>query len=100
MGAGAHRDSGPIYDGRDVVRMGVLHLERDDGAFFLRSADDTQRIDLAELAVRIFDHVILVCPDTRLANRLNIVDRGTEPDRLHDRRSTRLELVRRLAIDD
>ena len=30
MGAGAHRDAGAVDDGRDVVRMRALHLERDD----------------------------------------------------------------------
>ena len=45
-------------------------------------------------------HVVLVRADARLADRLDVVDRGAEPDRLHDRRRAGLELVRRLAIGD
>src|SRR6185503_12168764 len=38
--------------------------------------------------------------DTRLAHRVHIIDCRTEPNRLHDRRRTRLESVRRLAVSD
>ena len=38
--------------------------------------------------------------DARLADRIDVVDRRAEPDRLHDRRRAGLEPVRRLAIGD
>ena len=38
--------------------------------------------------------------DARLADRIDVVDRGAKPDRLHDRRRAGLELVRRLAVGD
>src|SRR5580692_4790963 len=36
----------------------------------------------------------------RLANRSDIIDRGTEPDRLHDWRRAGFEFVRRVAVGD
>src|SRR5262245_63081884 len=38
--------------------------------------------------------------DARLPDRVDVVNRRAEPNRLHDRRRARLELVRRLAISD
>src|SRR6266545_4892837 len=39
-------------------------------------------------------------PDPALADRIDIVDRGAKPDRLHDRRRASLKPVWRLAISD
>ena len=50
--------------------------------------------------MRVFDQRALVRADARLADRIDVVDRGAEPDRLHDRRRAGLEAVRRLAIGD
>src|SRR5580700_11904038 len=38
--------------------------------------------------------------DARLADRIDVVDGGAEPDRLHDRRRASLKLVWRIAVDD
>src|ERR1043165_5636794 len=80
--------------------MRALQLERDDRALLLRGPDDAQRVDLAQALVRVLDNLALVRADARLADRLHVIDRLAEPDRLHDRRRAGLELVRRLAIDD
>src|SRR3977135_2906072 len=50
--------------------------------------------------MRIGDDVVLVCADPRLADRLDVIERGAEPDRLHDRRRAGLELMRRIAISN
>ncbi len=100
MGAGAHRDARAVDDGRHVVRMRALHLERDDRPLVLGGADDAQRIDLAQPVVGVVHERRFVAADARLADRSHIIDRGAEPDRLHDRRRAGLEFVRRLAIGD
>ena len=100
MGAGAHRDAGAVDDRRHVVRMRALHLERDDRTLVLGGAEDAQRIDLAQPVVRIVHQPGFVGADARLADRRDIIDRGAEPDRLHDRRRAGLEFVRRLAVGD
>ena len=100
MGAGTHRDAGAVDDGRDIVRMGALDLEGDDRPLVLGRAENAQRVDLAQALMGILDQRGLVRPDARLADRVDIVDGGAEPDRLHDRRRAGLEPVRRLAIGD
>src|SRR5208283_1566344 len=40
MGAGAHRDTGTIDDGGEIVRMRTLEIERDQRTLVLRGADD------------------------------------------------------------
>src|SRR5882757_6305297 len=100
MRAGTHRDAGAVDDGRDIVRVRVLELERNDRTLLLGGADDAQRVDLAQPVVRIGDDLVLVRADARLADRLDVIERGAEPDRLHDRRRAGLELMRRIAISN
>ena len=100
MGAGAHRDARAVDDGRDIVRMRALHLERDDRPLVLGGAENAQRIDLAQAVVRIVHEDRLMRGDALLADRIDIVDRRAKPDRLHDRRRAGLEFVRRIAIGD
>src|SRR6185437_757753 len=100
MGAGAHRDAGPVYDRGDVVRMCALHFKRHDRPLARRVADDTQRIDLPQALVGVFGNAALVRAYPLLADRIDIIDRSTETYRLHDRRCPCLESVRRLAISD
>src|SRR3979409_2190915 len=100
MRAGPHRDAGPVDDGRDVVRMRALQLEGHDGALLARMAENAERVDLAQPFMRIAHEAALVAPDARLADRLDIVDGGAEPDRLDDRWRAGLEAMRRLAVGD
>src|SRR6516225_11012748 len=100
MGAGANRNALPVDDRRDVVRMGALQLEGNHRSLALRRADQAQRIDLAELLLRIADKIMLMRGNALLADRVDIVDGRPEPDRLDDRRRAGLELVRRIAIGD
>src|SRR5581483_10433419 len=75
-----------------------LHFERYDGALFDGVADNAQRVDLAQLLVRIPDQNPLVRADPPLAHRIDVVDGGAKTDRLYDCRRARLEFVRRLAV--
>src|SRR4029078_8110162 len=60
MGAGAHGDARTVDDGRDIMRMRALHLERHDRPLVLGIADDAQRIDRAKPLARIFDQLALL----------------------------------------
>ena len=100
MGAGAHRHAGAVDDRRHVVRMRALHLEGDDRPLVLGGAEDAQRVDLPQPVVGVAHQPLLVAADARLADRGDIVERGAEPDRLHDRRRAGFELVRRIAVSD
>src|SRR4029078_6746441 len=86
MGAGANRDAGAVDDGGDIVRMRALHLERHDRPLVLGLAEDAHGVDLAHPLVGISAQAGFVAANARLADRADIVDGGTEPDRLHDRR--------------
>src|SRR6516162_5617754 len=86
MGAGAHRDTGAVDDGRDIVGMGALELEGNNRALVLGGAEDAQRVDLAQALVRVADEGSLVRADARSADRIDVVDGGAKPDRLYDRR--------------
>src|SRR5262249_31612565 len=99
-GAGPHRDAGTVDDGGDIVRMRALHLERDDRTLVGGVAEDADRVDLSESLMRVGDKTALMRLDARLADRADVVERGAEPDRLHDARRAGLEAVRRLAIGD
>src|SRR5947207_453563 len=70
------------------------------GAGGAASAEDAQRVDLAQTLVRVIDEGSLVRADARPADRIDVVDGGAEPDRLHDRGGAGFEFVRWLAIDD
>src|SRR5215472_7652353 len=85
MGPGAHRDARAIDDGRDIVGMGALELEGNDGTLVLGGAEDAQRVDLAQAFVRVADEAGLVRADARPADRIDVVDGGAKPDRLYDR---------------
>src|SRR6202035_1504666 len=100
MGARPHRDADPVDDGRDVMRIRAFQLEGHDGALLARMAENAKRVDLAEPFMRVVHEAALVAPDTRLADRLDIVDSGAEPDRLDDRGRAGLEAMRRLAVGD
>src|SRR5260221_1916589 len=100
MGPGTHRDPRAVDDGRDIVRMGALEFERSDRALVLGGAEDAQRVDLAQALVRVVDEGSLVRADARPADRIDVVDGGAKPDRLHDRGRAGLEFVRVLAVDD
>src|SRR5262249_57578473 len=80
--------------------MGALELEGNDRALVLGGAEDAQRVDLAQSFVGVVDEGSLVRADARSADRIDIVDGGAKPDRLHDRRRAGLEFVRGLAVDD
>src|SRR5262249_52443492 len=84
MGPGAHRDARAVDDGRDIVGMGALELEGDDGTLVLGGAEDAQRVDLAQALMGVADEGGLVRADARPADRIDVVDGGAKPDRLHD----------------
>src|SRR5258708_23851318 len=100
MGAGVYRAAGTVDDGRAVVRMRPLHLERNDRTLVLRRAENPDRIDLAQPLVGVGRNARLVGANARLADRIDVVDGSAETDRLDDRRRAGLEAVRRLAIGD
>src|SRR5262249_45119630 len=54
----------------------------------------------SELISRMGGDRILRRPNAGLADRVDVVDRRSEADRLDDRRRARLELVRRIAVGD
>src|SRR5262249_5221308 len=100
MRAGAHSNAGAVDDGRNVVRVGAFHLEGDDRALAGRRAEDAQGVDFTQPLLRVRAELGFVRTDACLADRIDIVDRRTKPDRLHDRWRTGLKLVRRLAVTD
>ena len=96
--AGADRDARQVEDLRDVVGMDPLHVERDDPRAPVGGrAVERHARDLGELAERVLRELVLVLRDLVQADRLEVVDRRAEADRLGDRRRARLELVRQLA---
>src|SRR5579885_477993 len=100
MRAGPDRNAVTVDDRGDVMGVRALHDEGDDRPLALGVADDPQRIDRAEALMRIGAQLVLMRPDSGAADGLDIVERGPEPDRLHDRRRARLEAMRRLVIGD
>src|ERR1700747_520261 len=98
MGAGAHCDALSVDDGCDIVGMGALQIEGNHRALALRCADQPQRIELAKTLLRIFDKTMLVRGDALLADRVDVVDGGTQPDRLDDRGGGGLGFVWRRAL--
>src|SRR5271166_924096 len=100
MRAGTNRDAGTIHDGGEVVRMPALYVEGHNRALVLGGTDDAHRIDLAQPPLRIVQQGVLVGADARFADRVDVVDRGTEPDRLDNRGSSSLEPMRWLAISN
>src|ERR1700722_6946486 len=100
MGAGSYRNTLPIDDGRDVMGMRALYLERDHRSFAARGADQAQRIDFAQALLGVGQKAMLVRGNAFLADRIDVIDRSTETYRLDDRRRSRLEFVRRIAIGD
>src|SRR5262245_6155751 len=48
----------------------------------------------------VLDQRIFMGADSGLPNRVNVINRRTEPNRLHDCGRARLEFVRRLAVSD
>ena len=100
MGAGPHRDPGAIDDGGKIVRMGTLHLERDDRPLILGGADDAERVDLAQPLMGVGGQFVFVGPDPRLADRIDVVDGGAKPDRLDDAAvQRRREMIREVFQD-
>src|SRR6516164_1601894 len=100
MGAGTHGNADAINDGRHVMRMGALEFERNNRTFILGHSENAQRIDFTQPLVGVTEDLRLMRTDARLADRVDVVDCRAEPDRLHDRRRARLELVWRIAIGD
>jgi len=99
MGAGAHRDPLPVDHGRDIVGMGALHLERDHRSLAARGAPIRRSELISRRALLgVGQEAMLVRGDAFLADRIDVVDRGTQPDRFDDRRRPRFELVRGIAI--
>src|SRR3974390_461762 len=100
MRARAHGDTGGVDDGGYVVWMRALDLEGHYRPLIRRTAKDAQRIDLPERLLRIFRQHALVRADARVADGIDVVDRRTQPDRLHDPRRTGLEAIRWRAVAD
>ena len=94
--AGAHRDAVAVQQGRDVMRVGALHREAEHAAAVLRLAEHAQALDLRQPGQRMVGQRRLVRRDGVEADRLHVVDRRAEADRLQDRRRAGLELVRHL----
>ena len=80
--------------------MGALHLEGDDGPLPRAVPISAQRVDFAQPLLGVGQQIVLMGGDALLADRIDVVDRGAQPDRLDDRRRAGLELVRRVAIGD
>src|SRR3954454_9520089 len=96
--AGADRNALQVEDLRDVVRMDVLEVERDDaGATIGGRAVEPDARHLRQAAERVGGELVLVRLDRVEPDSLEIVDRRAEADRLRHRRRARLELVRQLA---
>ena len=87
-----------VLQGRDVMGMRAVHCERDDRAFPGRSADDAQRIDRRQKLVCMGTERLLMFPNARSPDPLDIVQRCPKPDRLHNRRRARLEPMRRMVV--
>ena len=100
MRAGAHRDALPVDHHRHVMGMNALQFEGDDRALARRIAEDAQRVDGAQPLMRIGLEVGLMRGDALAADRFHVVERGTQPDRLDDRRRAGLEAVRRVVVGD
>src|SRR5438477_13122432 len=100
MRPGADRDAGAVDDGGYIMRMGALHLERHDRTLVPCGAENAQRIDFAQPLMGIIEEIAFVRPDALPPDRGDIVDGGAKSDRLHDRRRTGFEFVRRLAVCD
>src|SRR4051794_40373626 len=80
--------------------MSALHLERDDRALVASGAEDADGIHLAQSLLSIGPKRLLVRADRRTADRLHVVQRSAEADRLHDRRRAGLEAMRRAVVGD
>src|ERR1700761_1690055 len=98
MGARTDRDTLPVDDGGDIMRMGALHLEGDHRPLVTGGPDQPQRVDLAQALLGVIDQIMLIYGYPRLSDRIDVVDGGTEPDRLDDRGRPGLEFVRGIAI--
>src|SRR5438270_14016877 len=100
MGAGAHRYALPVDHGRDVVGVSAFHLKRDYRPFSVRRHDQPKRIYLTKAPFGISQKIVLVCGNAFFPKRINVVDRSPKADSFDDRRCSRLELVRWVAIAD
>src|SRR5688500_14652857 len=82
-----------------IVGMDVTEGEGNGPAAALEvvRAEDRHAVAVSvpEGAERVSGQLLFVLPHGLHAERLEIVDRGTQPDRLRDRRSPRFELPRR-----
>ncbi len=77
--SGPDGDAMPVDHRRHVMRMGVLEGEgRRRRALVARLADDADRIDLAELLVRVGDKLFLMRADRRLADAIDVVERSAK----------------------
>src|ERR671930_1251676 len=95
---GADRDALGIEHPRDVVWMDALDVEgHDSGAAVGRWSVEHDPGDLSEALERDRRELLLVRLDRLDPDRGQVVDRGSEPDRLGDRHGAGLELVRDLA---
>src|SRR5579863_8697364 len=100
MRACPDRDSRSVDQGRDVMGMRPFHRKRDNRAFAFRRADYAQRITRGQELVRMSAQSLLMGADARAPDPLDIVERGPEPDRLHDRWRTGFEPMRRMIVGD
>ena len=82
MGSGAHRNALAVDHGRDVMGMRALHLEGNHRSLAARGADQAQRVDFAQTLLGIGQKIVLVGGDALLADRIDVVDRSAQPDRL------------------
>ena len=95
MRPGPYRHPVAVDDGRDIMRVGILHRKGQDRPLVLGLAEDPQRIDAAEPLMSVDRKILFVRPDTVAPDLAHVVERGTETDRLNDRRGAGLEAVRR-----
>ena len=95
--SGAHRDTLPVEDLRHVVRVDAVDVQgHDPGAVLGRRAVRRNPRELVETAQGVLDEIALVPLDRGETDLEYVVDGGPEPDRLGDRGSSSLELVRQL----
>src|SRR5436190_23569007 len=95
---GPDRDTLGIEDLRDVVRMDVAEVERNDSRSAIRWRPvQNDAGNLPEPLQRVRGELLLVVLDRLEPDRVQVVDRRAEPDGLGDRRGSRLELVRHVA---
>src|SRR6185312_10006196 len=100
--SGADADAGAVGELGDVVRVDAVDRERRERAATLGVAwpDDPQPGNLGQPLEHVCGERALVIAHTLHTERVEVADGRTEPDRLGDRRRSRLELVWQLVPRD